>query len=126
MPALRQHRSLLHELDQRVVAQDRTGAISQRRVGGAAPAGSGVVHAPPPPRSHEGGPLVAARSGTVVAETFIGGKSKNRQVAKAVTIESGKRTAANVYHTAVLALISKEAGEVRSSVVADVTTATLR
>jgi hypothetical protein len=68
-------------------------------------------------------PLVGMLSGTVIAdETWIGGKPANRH--------NGKRHSQNNYlkddKTAVLAVVDRQTGEVRSQVVADVRGKTLR
>ncbi len=61
---------------------------------------------------------------TVVAdETFIGGKPRNRHGG---TIMKGTNKHAESRKTAVLSLVNKEKGEVRSRVVTDVTGATLK
>ena len=65
-------------------------------------------------------PMAALMAGTIVAdETFIGGKFKNRHA-------KNRRYADGNDKTAVLALVNKETGEVRSRVVANVTGSTLR
>jgi len=74
-------------------------------------------------------PLAGMLRGTIVAdETFIGGLPKNKhQQGRAKRLPDGAG-ARSTYapKTAVLSLVSKETGEVRSKVVADVTGHTLR
>src|SRR4051794_22804563 len=72
------------------------------------------------------GPLVAALSGTIVAdETFIGGKPKNRHQSRKGKYGAGARSGLKP-KTAVLSLISTQTGEARSRVIPNVTGATLR
>lgn len=77
-------------------------------------------------------PLASLLSGTVVAdETYVGGKPKNRHRQGTYNQPkfgpgSGAGAGAMKDKTAVLSLIDKESGEVRSRVVPDVTGATLR
>jgi transposase-like protein len=70
-------------------------------------------------------PLVGMLTGTITAdETFIGGKPKNRhQQGKGPQPWGGAPGHAK---TAVLSLVNRETGEVRSQVIPDVTGATLR
>lgn len=72
-------------------------------------------------------PLAGMLVGTVVAdETFIGGKPRNkRQQGKARPGSSRGYSTAD-QKTAVLSLVNRETGEVRSQVIPDVTGATLR
>ncbi len=67
-------------------------------------------------------PLVGTMSGVIIAdETFIGGAEKNKHEWKRTHPHGGTGG-----KTAVLSLIDKHTGEVRSKVVADVTGATLQ
>jgi transposase-like protein len=72
--------------------------------------------------------LVSKMTGTIVAdETFVGGKPKNMNRTKRAEIAQRRRAGENVDNkTAVLSLISKETGEVRSRVIPNVTGDTLR
>ena len=71
-------------------------------------------------------PLVGLLSGTVVAdETFIGGKPRNRHQQGRPVRLPGRGPGGYADKTAVLSLVNKETGEVRSRVVPDVTGATL-
>lgn len=74
-------------------------------------------------------PLVGLLSNTTVAadETFIGGLPKNKHQQGRKRPGGGKGIAGTPHHkTAVLSLVDKETGEVRSQVVPDVTGHTLR
>jgi len=74
-------------------------------------------------------PVFSLLSGTVVAdETFVGGAPKNRhrQGRPSRLPDAARRRGPLDGKTPVVALISKETGEARTRVVADVTGATLR
>ncbi|MGH9280150.1 MAG: IS1595 family transposase [Acidimicrobiales bacterium] len=77
--------------------------------------------------SMERGPLVAALSGTVVAdETWIGGKPKNKHQQGRKRPGTSKGVSGYPHHkTPVLSLVNKETGEIRSRVIPNITGATL-
>jgi hypothetical protein len=73
-------------------------------------------------------PLVGLLSGTIVAdETWIGGKPKNKHQQGRIAPGSGRfRAGYPSDKTAVLSLVNKTTGEVRSRVIPDITGPTLR
>jgi transposase-like protein len=72
-------------------------------------------------------PLAGMLAGTIVAdETFIGGKPRNKHKEGRKPVGRGGGSGGYTGKTAVLALVHRESGEVRTQVVPDVTGATLR